>query len=64
MLPLRGIIRSFQLLADDPRRCMQADALLLETRDGKKGAWGRLYVPFPRVVRARSIGQTHFEVCT
>jgi hypothetical protein len=45
MLPLRGIIRSFQLLADDPRR-MQVDALLLETRDGKKGAWGRLHVLF------------------
>ncbi|MEA2263409.1 MAG: hypothetical protein QOJ51_6234 [Acidobacteriaceae bacterium] len=43
---------------------MQADALLLETRDGKKGAWGRLHVPFPHVVRARSNGQTHFEVCT
>jgi hypothetical protein len=64
MLPLRGIIRSFQLLADDPRRCMQTDALLLETRDGKKGAWVLLHVPFPRVVRARSIGQTNLLVWT
>jgi hypothetical protein len=43
---------------------MQADVLPLETRDGKKGAWGRLHVLFPRVASARSIGQTHFEVCT
>jgi hypothetical protein len=43
---------------------MQTDALLLETRDGKKGVWVRLHVPFPRVVRARSIGQTNLLVLT
>jgi hypothetical protein len=43
---------------------MQADPLLLETRDGKKGTWGRLHVLLTHVASARSIGKTHFEVYT
>jgi hypothetical protein len=36
MLPLRGIIRSFQLLADGPRHRLSGDALLLKHVMGRR----------------------------